>query len=194
MDKKRFDELVAHADHFSSQDRAWLKAMQAKYPHSSVVALMALLADKAFRFDTAAQRKAVALSMCSSSGLDAMMERAISVADDASFDILNEINTFQETSFKTAPKSVILSEFLQNEVSDEVLPPAVEDSPAAVDDKKSLQPDESIATETLAVIFEKQGKLDRALSIYRKLLARNPEKSSIFAAQIERLEALVSNK
>ena len=194
MDRKRFDELVAHADRFSSQDRAWLKAMQAKYPHSSVVALLALLADKAFRFDTASQRKAVALSMCDSSGLEAMLAKAAGTADDSSFDILNEINTFQETSFKTAPKSVILSEFLQNEVSDEVLPAVGDEEPASVDDKKSLQPDESIATETLAVIFEKQGKVERALSIYRKLLARNPEKSSIFAAQIERLEALTSNK
>lgn len=194
MDRKRFDELIVHADRFSSPERGWLKAMQAKYPHSSVLGLLALLADHVFKFDSDQQRKAVALSMCDSAEIEAMQSQAVSTVDDSAFDILNEINTFQEVSFKTAPKSVILSEFLQNEVGNEVFPPAPDDDRAPSDDKRSYQNDDAIATETLAIILEKQGKIDRALSIYHKLLERNPEKSSIFAPQIERLTALVNNK
>ena len=61
-------------------------------------------------------------------------------------------------------------------------------------DKKSLMPDVSLGTETLAVILEKQGKYDKALAIYENLLARNPEKNSIFAPRIEKLEALLNSK
>ena len=194
MDRKRFDELIAHAERFSSAERGWLKAMQAKYPHSSVVGLLALLADHAFNFDSAEQQRAVALAMCDSSHLEAMMGSAVSTIDDSAFDILNEINTFQEVSFKTAPKSVILSEFLQGEVGNEVFPSGAEEGYAGGEEKKDGEADGMVATETLAVILEKQGKADKALAVYRKLLERNPEKSSNFAAQIERLEALLNSK
>ena len=193
MDKKQFDEKIGKPDRFSSQDRVWLKAMQAKYPHSSVVGLMALLADHAHGYDTEEQRREVALRLCDSGGLEAMLGRAKSVADDASFDILSEINTFQEVSFKTAPKSELLSQFLQGEPEEGIEPAVAEERASAGGDKRSLQADEGIVTETLAVILEKQGKYERALSIYRKLLARNPEKSSIFAPRIERLETIVNN-
>ena len=68
--------------------------------------------------------------------------------------------------------------------------------PVAVEqnDKKSIQADSSLGTETLAVILEKQGKYDKALAIYRNLLAQNPEKSSNFAPRIERLETLINSK
>ena len=61
-------------------------------------------------------------------------------------------------------------------------------------DKKSLMPDASLGTETLAVILEKQGRYDKALAIYKNLLVHNPEKSSIFAPRIERLTSLINSK
>jgi tetratricopeptide (TPR) repeat protein len=51
-----------------------------------------------------------------------------------------------------------------------------------------------LETETLAVVFEKQGKFDRAIAIYEKLISRNPEKSSTFAARIEELNLKKENK
>ena len=172
MDKKQFIDMTAAPERFSSQDRGWLKAMLAKYPYSSVVSTLALLADHAFGYDTPVERRAVALSVCNPAVLDGLMAGAVTATAtpapapqnvvDTNFDILSEINTFQEVSFKTA--------------------------------KKSLTPDVSLGTETLAVILEKQGRYDKALAIYKNLLAHNPEKSSIFAPRIERLTSLINSK
>lgn len=217
MDKKQFVERVAHGGQYSSQDRGWLKAMASKYPFSSVVALHALLADKAYGFDTPEQHRAVALAMCDAHGLEAMLASAQQaqptqpaqpaqqsqpapsteikrVADNGKFDILSEINTFQEVSFKTAPKSVILSNFLPEEAQEDLAAQPAKVSSNDLTDKKSLQPNEALGTETLAIILEKQGNYARALAIYKNLLARNPEKSSTFAARIEHLESLIIRK
>ncbi|MBR4229945.1 MAG: hypothetical protein IKR83_04470 [Bacteroidales bacterium] len=191
MDKKQFAEMVAHPERFTPQDRGWLRAMVDRYPHSSLMTTLALLADHVYRFDTIEERRAVMLSMCNSENLDAMLERASSPADDPQTDILNEINTFQEVSFKTAPKSVILSNFLQAAPANSTEKPIVTDESANADEKKSLRTDQSIGTETLAVILEQQGHYDRALAIYKNLLAQNPEKSSTFAPRIQKLEALI---
>ena len=195
MDKKTFNERVVRSEEYTSQDRGWLRAKLAKYPHSSVVGVLALLADHAYGFDTEDQRRAVALSMCNAHGLGTMLAAAKQQAPDPqNFDILNEINTFQEVSFKTAPKSVILSNFLQIATSE--VPESDDTEPVAAEskDKKSLKADASLGTETLAIILEKQGKYDKAVAIYENLMARNPEKSSIFAPRIERLKELMNNK
>ena len=109
-------------------------------------------------------------------------------ADNASFDIMKEINAYQEVSFKTAPKSVILSKFLE---TGNYKPEDLGNSPSvSVEDlgKKSIQQDDSLNTETMAVVFEKQGRFDRAIAIYEKLITRFPEKSSTFAIRISELK------
>ena len=195
MDKKEFNNKVSHPGQYSSQERGWLKAVHAKYPFSAVVGTLALLADHAFGFDTPAQYRAVSLAMCSPDGLGALVDEARQAAPEVqNFDILNEINTFQEVSFKTAPKSVILSNFLQIATSDGQEMDGSEPTPAEVRDKKSLKADVSLGTETLAVVLEKQGKIDKAIAIYENLLARNPEKSSTFAPRIERLRSMINNE
>ncbi|MBQ3787705.1 MAG: tetratricopeptide repeat protein [Bacteroidales bacterium] len=200
MDKKQFIDMISAPTRFSSQDRGWLKAQLAKYPYSSVVATLALLADHAHGFDTPEERRAVALSISNPEVLDTLLANASSgpavapVADDPSFDILSEINTFQEVSFKTAPKSVILSNFLQVDPSEEEIEASQDARNRDINDKKSLTPDVSLGTETLAVILEKQGRYDKALAIYKNLLAHNPEKSSIFAPRIQRLTTILNSK
>ena len=176
--------------------------MLAKYPYSSVVSTLALLADHAFGYDTPVERRAVALSVCNPAVLDGLMAGAVTATAipapqnvvDTNFDILSEINTFQEVSFKTAPKSVILSNFLQVDPSEERKTNPKAPAGSDVNDKKSLTPDVSLGTETLAVILEKQGRYDKALAIYKNLLAHNPEKSSIFAPRIEHLKELMNIK
>lgn len=279
MNKKEFAEKVANHEVFSNQERGWLRSMADKYPFSSVLTTLSVLADHAYGFDTADERRAAALTMCDSYALAQMLDMAVPAIEttgtapsaahatavrvapapvatsaplpkkqttpiatepdiitttpakpapkkqapqrtatakpihrvpvsptpivepdpqpaeeDNSFDILSEINTFQEVSFKTAPKSVILSNFLQSGPREVTEKPATTLRHEQNDDKKSLRNDTLIGTETLAVILEKQGRFDRALAIYKNLLALNPEKSSTFAPRIKKLESIIKSK
>jgi hypothetical protein len=54
--------------------------------------------------------------------------------------------------------------------------------------KDSLEEDFSFVTETMAVLFAKQGKLDKARKAFRKLMEQHPEKSIYFATQLKNLE------
>jgi len=65
------------------------------------------------------------------------------------------------------------------------------DEQPVLDDGKDFLPEE-LFSETLANIFIKQKKYERALEIIRKINLLYPEKSSYFAPQIERLENLIN--
>lgn len=54
--------------------------------------------------------------------------------------------------------------------------------------KDSLEEDFSMVTETMALLFAKQGKLDKARKAFRKLMEQHPEKSVYFATQLKNLE------
>lgn len=51
----------------------------------------------------------------------------------------------------------------------------------------TIDEDDFFVTETLAQIHRQQGNINKALGIYQKLILKNPEKSTYFAAQIEEL-------
>lgn len=54
--------------------------------------------------------------------------------------------------------------------------------------KTSIKEKEDIVSETLAALLANQGHKDAAIAMYQKLILHNPEKKSIFAAQISKLK------
>jgi hypothetical protein len=51
----------------------------------------------------------------------------------------------------------------------------------------SIAKEDGLASESLAEIYIKQGKLDKAIDMYRKLSLRNPQKNAYFARKIEEI-------
>ncbi len=83
-------------------------------------------------------------------------------------------------------KEEILDEFIKNQPSI-TRPKATFFNPLDVA-KESVVDQESIVSETLATIYYDQGHLQKAIKIYQKLSLKYPEKSSYFAALIEKAE------
>ncbi|MEP7266604.1 MAG: hypothetical protein ABI844_03175 [Saprospiraceae bacterium] len=55
--------------------------------------------------------------------------------------------------------------------------------------QESVELNQSVASESLAVLWEAQGKPELAILLYEKLALSNPEKSTTFAAKIEKLKS-----
>jgi hypothetical protein len=53
--------------------------------------------------------------------------------------------------------------------------------------RKSIEEDPGVISETLARLVAAQGHTEKAIKIYQRLMLINPQKSSYFAAQIEKL-------
>jgi tetratricopeptide (TPR) repeat protein len=56
--------------------------------------------------------------------------------------------------------------------------------------RESLEEDQSLVTETMAQLYARQGKLDKARKAFKKLIELYPEKSIYFAAQLKNLDKL----
>ncbi len=67
--------------------------------------------------------------------------------------------------------------------------PAVEDeeNELELEEKIDLSADDDFITESLALVFEKKGKIKEAIKTYEKLCLKYPEKSTYFATQIQNL-------
>lgn len=89
-------------------------------------------------------------------------------------------------TYKAASVDEIISNFIAQE-------PRIKPKPSkffSPEDmaRQSAEQDMSLATETLAEIYLKQGLTEKAIEIYRELSARYPLKSSYFAAKIREVK------
>jgi hypothetical protein len=82
-------------------------------------------------------------------------------------------------------KEELIDKFIDEEPSISRPKPEFFDPVKVAKSSQEEQPD--LVTETLARIHVQQGNIDKAIEIYRRLSLNFPEKSSYFAAQIEKL-------
>lgn len=223
MTKDTFFEYVSNPLRFSLQDRLDIHNERMSYPFCAVLQVLDLLSDKATsgtNFNPQMVSR-VSVQVPESAALTARLEKTALKTDDSAseaearhlkekieaaknkemgftasgeIDILDEINSFQDISFKTAPKSVILEKFL--DPNTQKAPQNRPERHLTIDElgKKSNSDSNGLTTETLAIILEKQGKFEKAIEIYEKLMHQNPEKNSIFAVRISELKNKLETK
>ena len=95
-----------------------------------------------------------------------------------------------ETPAGALPSSLaIIERFLQQQprLRAAVAPPAPDDEQADLS-VTSTSATPALASESLALIMVRQGKMTKAIEIYERLMVRQPEKKAYFAAQIDQLK------
>lgn len=89
-------------------------------------------------------------------------------------------------SLRPLPKDAMLEEFLlQNKPLRDGRVAFFNPEESA---RRSIEENDNVLSETLARLIAAQGKKDKAIKIYQQLMLKNPQKSSYFAAQIEKLK------
>lgn len=106
-----------------------------------------------------------------------------------------EDNSLEEKVDRPLKGQQLIDDFIKNGSSRISLQDEIESSPESLISQESEMTanEEDYFTETLAKIYIKQGRYDKALEIIRKLMSDYPKKNSYFADQIRFLEKLIIN-
>ncbi|MBQ0016334.1 MAG: hypothetical protein KBT04_05070 [Bacteroidales bacterium] len=191
MDKKTLIKQISHCTQCTQEEWQECAEVAKKYPYCAVVQMLSVVGEKAWRpYDMSRERLPKAeMYVPDTTKLRNIVMQATAI-DPTEIDIIEEINAYQAVSFKTAPKSVLLTNFLENEACEN---DCYENSETrSVDElgKKSIEVNSTLITETMAVIYEQQGKNAQAIDIYEKLMVLYPEKRSTFAERIALLKSM----
>ena len=219
MEKSAFNVKLDNLCRYSMMDKSEIQQEKNRFPYCALLQVMDILSDKATgtsqwesrflprtalylfdntKFNTYLQQVALTeiqtpADLKAKEEVEQAKSQEFTATEPEAFDIMKEINAYQEVSFKTAPKSVILSKFLETgNYKPEDLGEA-NTVPIEVLGKNSVKQDDSLDTETLALVLERQGRYDKAIAVYEKLIAKYPEKSSIFAIRISELKLKIEN-
>ena len=88
----------------------------------------------------------------------------------------------------------LIDAFLQNKPQQrKVLTDDTEAEQLTYQPAEQQQANDSVLTETLANIYVKQKRYDKALAIFEKLNLKYPEKSTYFASRIKEIQELIKN-
>lgn len=87
---------------------------------------------------------------------------------------------------KTKEQIAIIDQFIK--VQPTIKPKTDQTPPGDLSDIKSGEFADNIISETLAEILIRQGKKEKAIEVYKKLIWKFPQKKAYFAAQIEQLK------
>jgi hypothetical protein len=113
-------------------------------------------------------------------------KKNVEVSADPLIDDITSKKKIDPESPKTIEQIAIIDQFIKAQPS--IKPkstPAVQNDLA---DIKSGEFADTIISETLAKILIRQGKKEKAIEVYRKLIWKFPQKKAYFAAQIEELK------
>lgn len=209
MDRAKLNDMISmEADIVSMQDLVLIDRLACKYPFCSVFwVLGARFAEltNSFNKDEWLAKAGAFTSDREHLKKEILKARAVRESKKLSrvaqktgetkpvHDIMAEIDSYKEKELSDNPtKEEIIDRFMGIEN------PKPDTNETEQTDKtynidkvihNSAKEDYKLVTETMAKIYVKQGKKDKAVKIYRQLMELNPQKSIYFANQIEQLKS-----